>query len=126
MPDRTIGPEQAAGGGHPTETLLRIAVATGVPLRIAEYQRDLRTVQWLLAHATWAGDMVAAHGDTLQFRTKAHTRSGERSPSTSEVCNALIEGVACAALLSEGGITLLGLHFDAALPGGLNAHRRPD
>jgi hypothetical protein len=27
----------------------------------------------------------------------------------------MVEGVACCALLAEGGITLLGLHFDAEL-----------
>jgi hypothetical protein len=125
MPDRPLGLEQAAGGEHRTETLLRIAVAAGVPLRIAEYQRDRRPVQWLLERARWAGGMVAAHGDILQFPTKAHTSGGKRYPSTAEVCNALIEGIACAALLAEGGITFLGLHFDATLQGRGPTVRQP-
>jgi hypothetical protein len=125
MPDRAAGLEQVEGAEHSTATLLRVAVAAGVPLRIAEYRRDRRTTQWLCERAKWAGDMVTAHGDILQFPTRAHTRGGKRSPSTAEVCNALIEGIACAALVAEGGITFLGLHFDNTLE--QNAHHdRPD
>jgi hypothetical protein len=115
MPDRATGHEQVNGTEHPTATLLGIVGAAGVPLRIAGYQRDRRTAQWLLERAKWAGDMVAAHGDILHFPTKAHTSGGKRYPSTAEVCDALIEGIACAALVAEGGITFLGLHFDATL-----------
>jgi hypothetical protein len=67
MPDRAAGTEQVEGAQQPTETLLRVVVAAGVPLRLAEYRRDRRTAQWLLERAKWAGDMVAAHGDILQF-----------------------------------------------------------
>jgi hypothetical protein len=91
--------------------LLKAALAAGVPLRIAEYQRDQRDALWLLERARWAGDMVAHHGDALMYRTKR----SKHSPSTADVCNALIEGVAAAALLAQGGITFLDLHFDAQL-----------
>src|SRR5262245_52017770 len=96
-----------------TTVLLRLALQAGVPLRIAPYQRDQRDTRWLPERARWASEMVAHHGDILQYRTKAKTSGGKRFPSTAEVCNALIEGVACAALLANGGITFLGLHFEA-------------
>jgi hypothetical protein len=99
----------------PRLALLRLTLMLGVPLRIAQYQHDRRSVAWLTDHARWAGRIIAHHGDALLYRTAAHTSGGRRHPSTAEVCNALVEGVACAALVAEGGITVFGLHFD--IPG---------
>lgn len=104
---------------NPKADLLQWTLAIGVPMRIAEYQRDRRSIAWLKQRAEWAGDMVASHGDILQYRTKpsrvSKAAGGAAIPGTAEVCNALVEGVTCCVLVAAGGITLLGLHFDAEL-----------
>lgn len=109
-------------GGHDTTTLLaddpiaellRRTLEIGVPLRIAEYRSDDRPADWLVDRAKRAVPLLCEHGTALMWRQKGGTHNGEDIPSTAEVCNALVEAVACAALVADGGITFLGLHFDA-------------
>lgn len=63
----------------PKAFLLRLALEAGVPLRILEYRRDRRSAQWLQERARWAAQQVAAHGDILQYPTRAHTSGGVRA-----------------------------------------------
>jgi hypothetical protein len=97
----------------PTADLLRGTLEIGVPLRIAEYRADRRPVDWLIDRAKAAVPLLCEYGTALMWRQKPRTHNGKRLPGTAEVCNALIEAVACAALVADGGITFLGRHWDA-------------
>jgi hypothetical protein len=70
-----------------------------VPFHIAEV-RD-RPVAWLVGEAKRAATILATHGDDMQFGGK---HSGE-------AFNALARGLACAALVADGGVTYAGLHW---------------
>jgi hypothetical protein len=109
---------------HPNAAPLRLAVEVGVPCGSpTKYQCDERTLAWLLDRARWAAGMVAAHGDILQYRTRAQSSGGGTYyPSTAEVCTALVDGAACCALVARGGSHFLGLHFDADIE---TAHPEP-
>lgn len=96
--------------------LLRLTLQAGVPLRIAEYQCEERSVDWLIARCRWASEVIAANGDALLFRRRSQTIGGRQVPGTSDVCNALIEALAAAALIAPGGIRFLDLTFQAPPP----------
>lgn len=102
--------------GDLTVEHLRCALEAGVPLRIAEYQQRHRDAEWLIDRAQRVVPLLAEYGTALMWRERARTVKGKRTPSTAEVCNALIEAVACAALVADGGIRVFGVRFDAELP----------
>ncbi|HKX72319.1 MAG TPA: hypothetical protein VJM75_13870 [Acidimicrobiales bacterium] len=78
-------------------------------------------VDQLLARAKVCGDVVAAHGDCILYRTKGtKTRKGAEgaegavipaTPGTAEAFNHLAEGVALASMVAVGGMDLFGIHF---------------
>jgi hypothetical protein len=102
--------------GDPEAELLRMNLALAVPLRIAQYQRERRSAEWLMTHAreVW-GVKAAARHEALLYRSKPSVKNGADLPGTAQVFNWFAEAVACAALVAEGGIKILGLHFDAEL-----------
>lgn len=92
------------GPSSATRDLLRIALECAVPLWI-EQLRD-RDPSYLLERARVCGQVLAEKGDVLQFKSK-------KAGASAEAFNRLAEGLACAALLADGGGTFLGLHFEA-------------
>lgn len=101
--------------GDRTAELLRCALEVGVPLRIVEHQQAGRDPDWLIERAQRVVPLLAEYGTALMWRQKARTIKGKRMPGTAEVCNALVDAIACAALVADGGIKFLGLHFDAQI-----------
>lgn len=106
-------------------------LALAVPMRIDQLQqyREATRTEVGLAWAKTGADLVACHGDMLQFRSKApkkHTTDcvkNERQTycdcliGTAEVFNAMAKGLAALAL-SPGGVTFSGLHWCVEHPGG--------
>lgn len=82
--------------------LLRITLGAAVPLWIAELRK--LTPEQRIALARECGDIVAAKGDVIQFRSK---KPGE----TAKAFNALAKGIAALAF-SPGGVTFLGDHYE--------------
>lgn len=78
---------------------LTIALSAAVPLHREEIRQ--RSDEWLLAEASRCSTVVASKGDVLQFGGKG----------SAECFNALARGLACAALVAEGGVTWLGQHW---------------
>lgn len=85
------------------ETLLPIALSAAVPLHIQELKRRPWDEITRIAHES--ADIVASKGDVLQF-------GGGKKGSTAAAFNALARGLAACAF-APGGITFLGLHFEA-------------
>jgi hypothetical protein len=84
--------------GHP---LLHAALAMAVPLEIQRLRDQDDDVLADLAHR--CVDIVATHGDDLLFR-------GSQCASA---FGALVRGLAVAALIAEGGVDFVGLHWCA-------------
>lgn len=98
---------------------LREALLVAVPLWME------RRWDWLdedlIAHArlVWLSeDYAAAQHEALLYRVKAHKRNGKRVPGTAEVFNFFADALACMALATVGGVTVMGLHFCPASAGG--------
>lgn len=81
--------------------LLATMLQALVPLRMLEL-RDHGQEQ-LAALARAQVETIAACGDNLLYR----------GPNTREAFAALLTAVACGALVAEGGVTMLGLHWCA-------------
>lgn len=79
-----------------TETL-RLAV----PLVMTEFRCTGRSTAWLIGEAKRMATVLATHGDDLQFGGK----------HCSPAFNALARGLACLALVADGGATFTGLHW---------------
>jgi hypothetical protein len=81
--------------------LLSISLSAAVPLWI-EQLRPLAPEQ-RLARASGLADIIAEHGDIIQFR-------GGRKGDTAKAFNALAEGLAIGAF-QPGGVTAFGQHW---------------
>lgn len=88
----------------PTRTLLSTALETAVPKWI-EVLSDLG-VDFVVRRAQACARVVAERGDALMFGSKTPGKSAE-------VLDRLAEGLACLAIVNPGGITFLGVHWDA-------------
>lgn len=86
--------------------VLRETLRLAVPLHINELRG--RAPETLTAISSRAATTVGSKGDTLQF--------GGRRGEAAEVFNALARGLAAAALVADGGVDFLGLHW-CAIPG---------
>lgn len=86
--------------------LLKIALQTAVPLRIAELRamteagRERTRMEW----AANAVEPISSHGDDLQFGSK-------RAGAAASVFNHLARALAAGAF-QPGGISFSGLHFE--------------
>lgn len=96
--------------------LLATMLQALVPLRMAEL-RFGHSREQLAELGRAQSDVIGSCGDSLLYRTEDTTRAFK----------ALLTGIACAALLADGGITVLGLHWcvrdDAECPNGRPALR---
>ena len=61
-------------------------------------------------------ETLAEYGTALLRRTGPRKVKGKRHPGTAEVFTALVDGIACGAILAEGGVRI-GMHFDAQSAG---------
>lgn len=93
---------------HSNGELLRFALALGVPQAMRELARRGGPIEadWEVAQAF--GDTLAERADNLLYRSK---KRGE----TARLCAELIRHMAVMAYV-PGGVSLLGLHFDAGTP----------
>lgn len=87
-----------------TAILLRAALEVGVPTWIAVLS-DLDQA-FILQRAQACARMVTERGDALMFGSKTPGKSAE-------VLDRLAEGLACLAIVAPGGVTFLGIHWDA-------------
>lgn len=87
-----------------TTDLLRIALEAAVPLWIEKLKNQ--PVDYLLERARECGQVIAERGDIIQFRSK-------KKGASAEAFNKLAEGLACAAIISPGGVTFLGTTWTA-------------
>lgn len=83
-----------------------MALEVAIPLHKAEIER--LTVTERLRIARHAGEVLACHGDVLQFRSppkrtrpKRHPEAGPPPLATRDVFNALARGLAAAATLGQ-------------------------
>jgi hypothetical protein len=90
--------------GSTTRDLLQAARSAAVPLRIAELRH--LPVEDLLVRAREVAQVIAEKGDIILYRSK---KKGETAAAFAK----LAEGLACCALVAEGGVRFLGLHFEA-------------
>lgn len=94
----------ADGPDSSTAALLRAALAVSVP-RWIEVLSDLEPA-FIIKRAQACARMVAERGDALQFGSKTPGKSAE-------VLDRLAEGLAAMALTVPGGLTFLGVTWDA-------------
>jgi len=96
----------------PQADLLRMALILAVPLWIDRHIDTGYDDETLIAHAQFIWNVKAARQhEALLYKVKAHKSGGERIPGTAEVFNWFAEAVACCAIVTAGGIDVLGLHF---------------
>lgn len=88
--------------------VLRASLEMAVPLWIEELKG--LPYEMVLDRMRWCGQVVAEKGDVIQFPSK---KKGE----TAHAFSRLAEGLA-ALSFAPGGVTFLGLHFEAKHPGG--------
>ncbi len=81
--------------------LLALALETAIPLHRAELESLPEETR--LRIARHAGEVLACHGDVLQFRSpaKKKRKPGSESKSTAEVFDTLARGLAAAASLGH-------------------------
>ena len=84
-----------------TRDLLALALEAAIPLHVAELERLPEDTRIRIARH--AGEVLACHGDVLQFRSpaKRKRKAGSESKSTAEVFNTLARGLAAAATLGH-------------------------
>jgi hypothetical protein len=87
-----------------SESLLKMGLEVSVPLFIDRVRREY-TEEQRFARARECAQIVASKGDVILHKSKTR---GE----TADAYNALAEGLACAAF-QPGGVTFLGMHFEA-------------
>ena len=88
-----------------TPALLRIALEAAVPLWI--HRHEDTPVEARIARARECADIVAEHGDDIQFR-------GAKKGETAAAFNALAEGLALAAY-QPGGVDFADDHWEASV-----------
>ena len=81
--------------------LLKLTLRVAVPLWLDE--RRHWPAEMLAARARECSQVVAAEGDTLMF--------GGKKGGSGRVLNHLAEGMACALLVSDGGMEFLGSYW---------------
>lgn len=86
------------------EDLLRTSLSAAVPLWIEELRHLPEEARMRLGRE--CAQVIAEKGDVIQFKSK---KAGE----TAAAFNALAKGLACLAYV-PGGVTFLGVHFEAA------------
>lgn len=81
--------------------LLTLALEAAIPLHVAELER--LPVAERVRIARHGGEVLACHGDVLQFRspTKRKRKPNTEAKSTAEVFNAVARGLAAAATLGH-------------------------
>lgn len=89
-----------------TEELLRITLAVAVPLWVDRLRKQ--SLQSLIARAPEVAQVIAEHGDVVQFRSK---KKGE----TANAFNRLAEGIAILSFV-PGGVKFLGDHYENEHP----------
>lgn len=84
-----------------TEDLLALALEAAIPLHVAELERLPEDTRIRIARL--AGEVLACHGDVLQFRSpaKRKRKPGSESKSTAEVFNTVARGLAAAQTLGH-------------------------
>lgn len=87
-----------------TRDLLQTALSAAVPMWIDQLRH--LSVEELMERGRACGQVIAERGDIIQFKSK---KKGE----TAAAVNRLAEGLACMALVAEGGVTFLGMKFEA-------------
>lgn len=90
-----------------TRFLMTAALECAVPIWI-EKLRD-QPVEHLLERARVCGEHIAARGDVLQFKN-------EKAGASAEAFDRLAEGLAALALVADGGVTFLGVRWEAKRP----------
>ena len=66
-------------------------------------------MDYILERAQVCGQHIAERGDVLQFKGK----TPKERAKTAEAFNRLAEGLACLALTAPGGVTFLGVRWEA-------------
>lgn len=89
-----------------TRTLLIATLGVAVPLWIDRLKK--RPWEAVIARREELSDAVAGHGDDVLYRSK-------KRGATAQAFNALAESLALLAF-SAGGVTFLGLHWEATHP----------
>jgi len=87
-----------------TRDHLQAALSAAVPLEI-ERLRHLPIAD-LIERARECGQVIAEKGDIIQWKSK-------KQGQTADAFNRLAEGLACAAIVAEGGVHFLGMKFEA-------------
>jgi hypothetical protein len=87
--------------------LLQASLELAVPLWISKLQ--YKPMDYVLERARECGQMVASHGDIIQFKSP---KSSKETVGTASAFNHLAEGIACLAF-APGGVTVFGLHWEA-------------
>jgi hypothetical protein len=82
-------------------TVLTESLAFAVPFAMAEFRSSGRSTAWLVGEAKRMATFLATHGDDLQFGGK----------HCGPAFNALARGLACLALVADGGAAFAGLHW---------------
>lgn len=90
------------------DDLLRLTLATGVPIAMFDLALQGGPLEGDWARARAFALPLAAHGDDILFRSK-------RPGVTADLVAQLIRAVAVLAY-APGGVTTFGLHFDAGQP----------
>lgn len=83
------------------DDLIRLTLSAAVPMHVHEIRGH--TADWLLQESQRCADVIAGKGDVLQYGGKG----------CADAFNALARGLACAALVAEGGVTWQGMHWCA-------------
>ncbi len=63
-------------------------------------------IDYIIERARECGQVIAERGDVIQFRSKTKGK-------TAEAFDRLAEGIAAAAIVAPGGITFLGVRWEA-------------
>jgi hypothetical protein len=84
-----------------TRDLLALALEAAIPLHVAEIEHLPEHTRVRIARN--AGEVLACHGDVLQFRSpaKRKRKPGSESKSTVDVFNILARGLAAAKTLGH-------------------------
>lgn len=91
-----------------TESLLRDTLAAGVPLAMADLERQGGPLERDYAEARAFGETIATEGADILFRSR-------KRGVTAALVTRLIRALAVLAYV-PGGVTVAGLHFDAGRP----------
>lgn len=94
----------ADGPSSTTRDLLLVSLETAVPLWIERLRHQ--SVDYIIGRARECGQAIAERGDVIQFKSKTKGK-------TAEAFDRLAEGIAAAAIVAPGGISFLGVRWEA-------------